>query len=111
MDHVEVNERLTVERRGALGEVSSMASLGMNGAIGLCGASGCQPASWFILRIWLSNIPAGRNGRMRERPAGGPAGLRSFGFGSVAAATMTLATTAGSSPALIAFSIMRLKAS
>jgi hypothetical protein len=34
---------------------------------------------------------------------------RSFGFGSVAAATITLATTAGSSPSLIAAAITRPK--
>ena len=61
-----------------------------------------QLASWLSLRICLSKARAGTMRRsVLTRPALGPAVYRSFGFGSVAAATITLATVAGSSPSSI----------
>ena len=57
-------------------------------------------------RICLSKARAGtKRRRALTRPAVEPAVYRSFGFGSVAAATIALATVAGSSPSSIALAI------
>src|SRR5207302_3877138 len=62
-------------------------------------------------RICLSNAQAGtKRRRALTRRAVEPAVYRSFGFGSVAAATMDLATVAGESPPSIALAITRSNA-
>src|SRR5690348_11536086 len=57
-----------------------------------------QPARRLSLRIWLSKVREGTIRRRRlTRPAIEPAVYRSLGSASVAAATITFATTSGSS--------------
>src|SRR3954469_20748867 len=59
-------------------------------------------------RICLSNAQAGTKRRKAlTRRAVAPAVYRSFGFGSVAAAAIVLATVAGSSPPSIALAMTR----
>src|SRR5205085_7887709 len=75
-----------------------------------CGAKP-QAGRRLSLRIWRSNAQAGtKRRRALTRPAVEPAVYRSFGFGSVAADTIDLATVAGSSPRCIALAITRSNA-
>lgn len=75
----------------------------------LAGRSTCHPVEFADLPV------EDRAGMMRRnvltRPALGPAVYRRFALGSLAAATITLATTAGSSPSFINAAMMSAKTS
>ena len=84
------------------GRPAHLAGIGVGGMV-------AQLIAWFVepqagrrlsFRICLSNAQAGtKRRRALTRRAVGPAAYRSLGFGSVAAATIDLATVAGSSRA------------